>query len=157
MKSFLRLISPKRAIQDFAGEWKQPTPHRWQILGVSIAATFAIFMLFIPDDVRGPPARPEVNYISTFDENRSEAEIIATNCANQQLKDELQAKLEQRAELRKEMYKTLGRATFIDVDAMEAEIEAENAAAQGEAEVAEGPSEIELAMSVEEYCARADG
>ena len=48
------------------------------------------------------------------------------------------------------MYKALGRATFIDVDAVEAEAEAERAA-----EVETGPTDEEIALSVEEYCARA--
>ena len=151
MKAFLRSISPRRALRDFTGQWQQPTPHRWQILGVAMAATFAIFMVFIPEDQRVAPARPEVIYISTFDETRSEAEIIASNCANQRLKDELQARLEQREELRKDLYRTLGRATFVDVDAMEREIAAEEAAAA----TADEPSAEELALSVEEYCARA--
>ncbi|QZH75873.1 MAG: hypothetical protein JY451_04610 [Erythrobacter sp.] len=151
MKRFLRLISPRRAVQDFAGQWQQPTPHRWQILGVAIAATFALFMLFIPEPQRQVPEQPDLIFITTLDETRTEGEIIADNCANEVLKDELQALLDERAERRREMYRTLGRATFVDVDAMEAEAEAERAAA-GEPE---GPSEEELALSVEEYCARA--
>jgi len=155
MKSYFRRISPKHAIKDFAGEWQQPTPHRWPILGVAMAATFAIFMVFLPKDQRGPIAPPEVIYISTFDEARTEAEIIASNCANQQLKDELQARLQQRAELRREMYEALGRATFVDVDAMQAEIDAEREAEN--AGIDQGPTREEIALSVEEYCSRAAG
>ena len=154
MKGFFRRISPRRAVTDFHDQWKQPTPHRWQILGVAMAATFAIFMLFIPESERGPPARPDVMYISTFEENRSETEIIASNCANQQLKNELQARIEANAERRREMYEALGRATFIDVDEMKAEIEAERASEEPEDT---GPSPEELALSVEEYCANAAG
>ena len=91
-------------------------------------------------------------YISTLDDSRTEAQIIAANCANQELKDEIEARLAQREELRRDMYRTLGRATFVDVDAMEAEAERERAA---EAAANPAPSEEELARSVEEYCARA--
>ena len=150
MKGFFRRISPRRAVSDFHDEWKKPTPHRWQILGVAIAATFCIFMLFIPESTRGPPARPDVMYISTLDENRSEEEIIASNCANQELKDELQARIDASEERKRELYKALGRATFIDVDAIEEEIAAEEAV-----EETEGPTPEEVALSVEEYCARA--
>lgn len=156
MKGFFRRVSPKRAVNDFAEHWRQPTPHRWPILGVAVAATFALFMLFVPEDRRIEPRPPEVIYISTWEEGRTEQEIIASNCANHRLKEELKAKLEQRAELRKDLYRTLGRATFIDVDAMEAEIEAERGA-QEPASAAQEPSEAELALSVEEYCARARG
>lgn len=152
MKGFLRRVSPRRAVSDFADQWQQPTPHRWQLLGVAMAATFAIFMLFVPKSERVAPAPPEVTYISTFDEGRSETEIIASNCANQQLQDELQALRDATEERRREVYKALGRATFIDVDEMEREIEAERAA---EAANDTGPSEEEVARSIEEYCARA--
>ncbi|RIV85863.1 hypothetical protein [Aurantiacibacter zhengii] len=154
MKGFFRRVSPRRAVVDFRDQWKQPTPHRWQILGVAMAATFAVFMLFIPESQRAPPARPDVMYISTFEEGRTEGEIIATNCANQQLKDELQARIDANEARRREMYETLGRATFIDVDEMKAEIEAER---QAKAREDTGPTPEELALSVEEYCAAAAG
>lgn len=154
MKEFFRRVSPRRAVSDFHDQWKQPTPHRWQLLGVAMAATFCVFMLFVPEGSRVLPAPPEVIFISTFDESRTEAEIIASNCANQRLKDELQARLDETAEQRREMYKALGRATFVDVDEMEREIEAERAA---EAATQIGPTEEEVALSVEEYCARAAG
>lgn len=154
MKGFFRRISPRRAVTDFRDQWQQPTPHRWQILGVAMAATFCIFMLFIPEGQRGPPERPEIYYISTLDENRSEAEIIASNCENQRLKDELQARLDAGAERRREMYEALGRATFLDVDEMQAEIEAERAAEEA---AAPAITDAEIAISVEEYCSRAAG
>ncbi len=153
MKRFLRLISPRRAVQDFTEQWRQPTPHRWQILGVACATTFCLFMLFVPESTRIEPRRPELIYITTFDENRSEAEIIASNCANQRLQNQLRARLEERAELRREIYRQLGEATFVDVDEMEADVEAERVTTAEP----EGPSEDELALSLEEYCASAEG
>ncbi|MDE1467616.1 hypothetical protein [Aurantiacibacter sp. D1-12] len=152
MKRFLRRISPKRAVGDFAEQWKRPTPHRWQILGVACAATFALFFTLIPDGTRIIPERPELIFITTLDENRSDAEIIAENCANQELQDAIDARIAEREELRREMYRQLGRATFVDVDEMEAQAEAERAASGN---VDEGPSEEELAQSVAEYCANA--
>lgn len=157
MRSFLRQINPKRAVEDFADQWGQPTPHRWQILGVAIAATFAIFTLFIPDSQRIEPTRPNVTYIATFDEGRSEGQIIAANCANQRLKDEIARRIAANEEARKEMYKTLGRATFIDVDEMESEISAREAQEEAATPASDEPTPEELAMSVEEYCSRAAG
>lgn len=152
MKRFLRRISPKRAVGDFTEQWKRPTPHRWQILGVACAATFALFFTLIPDAERITPARPELVYITTLDENRSDAEIIADNCANQELQDAIEARIAEREELRRELYRALGRATFVDVDEMVEEAEAERAAS---AEANDGPTEEELALTVAEYCARA--
>ena len=159
MKQFLRLISPRRAIADFATVWHQPTEHRWGVLGIAAALTFALFMLFIPESQRIAPAPPEVIYISTFEESRTEREIIASNCRNQELKDQLEARLAERAELRRDLYKALGRATFLDVDEMEAEAERaraeeQAAAATGQAATATNPA---AAITVEEYCAQALG
>ena len=154
MKGFFRRISPRRAVSDFADHWQQPTPHRWQILGVAMAATFAIFVLFVPDGQRIAPAPPDVMFISTFDESRSDAQIIASNCANQRYQDDLAEMLAASEERKREIYRALGRATFIDVEEMEAEIEAERAAAEAAGE--DAPSAEQVAARIQEYCARAE-
>ena len=134
MRKYLHMINPKRAVGDFAQQWQQPTPHRWQILGVACAATFALIMLFLPESQRAAPARPEITYITTWDETRSREEIIASNIANQERKERIEALLQERAELRKELYRELGRATGLDVDQMEADIRAEEEADRAAAE-----------------------
>jgi len=126
--SFWNRISPKRAIDDFSGQWHQPTPHRWLILCVAIAATFAVFMVFVPESQRAAPARPQVTYITTWAADRSRDEIVASNLANQARKEALAARRAQIEERRKELYRQLGRATFVDVDAMEADIERDRTA-----------------------------
>lgn len=131
--SFWRRISPKQAVGDFADQWRQPNPHRWKVLGVSIAATFAILMVFIPEDQRVPPRPPEVTYITTWAADRTREEIIASNLANQARKERLAAERAAREERRKQLYRELGRATFVDVEAMEAEIAREQAAEAGAA------------------------
>lgn len=128
MKAFLRQISPVGAVKDFSSEFSRPTPYRWHILGVSVAATFFVFMMFIPEDQLIEPRRPEVTYITSYAPGRSDEEIMATNIANQERKEALAAEQAEREELRKDMYRALGRATGLDVDAMEAEIERERAA-----------------------------
>ena len=139
MKGFFRRISPKRAALDFAEQWQQPTQHRWQILGVAMAATFAIFVLFIPESQRVKPARPEITYITTWEEGRTDAEIAASNLENQKRKDAAAARAEEIEEKKKDMYRALGRATFIDVDKMEADIEAERAAKEDAADSPPSP------------------
>lgn len=93
-----------------------------------MAATFAILMVFLPENQRVPPARPEVTYITTWAPDRTQEEIIASNIANQARKERLAAERAAREERKKELYRQLGRATFIDVEAMEAEIARERAA-----------------------------
>jgi hypothetical protein len=131
--SFWRRISPRRAVADFANEWRQPSPYRWQAMGVSIAATFAIMMVFLPANQRVAPRPPEITWITTYAPNRTDAEIAASNLANQRRKEELAAELAAREERRKELYRALGRATGVDVDAMEAQIAREQAGGEAAA------------------------
>jgi len=120
-KNFWRDVSPRGALSDLAGEWRQPTPHRWQILGVSIAATFALMMLFLPKEQRAPPEKPVVTWITTFDPNRTDQQIIESNIENQKRQDAIRALKEAQEERRREAYRALGRATGLDVDALEKE------------------------------------
>ena len=104
---------------DLIHEWRAPNPHRWQVLGVSVAATFAMMVVFLPDSQRVPPPKPEVTWITTFAADRSDAEIVASNEANQRIQDERAAAAAAREERRKEAFRALGRATFLDVDKLE--------------------------------------
>jgi hypothetical protein len=131
--SFWRRISPRGAFADLVHEWKQPTPHRWQILGVSVAATFALLTLFIPESQRRLPEKPEVTWISTFASDRTEAEIIRSNLANQQKQDAFRAAQAKAEARRKEIYRTIGRASGFDVDELERQYSDAPAAAQSAA------------------------
>lgn len=134
--SYWRKVSPTGAIGDLIELWRQPTPYRWQILGVAVAMTFTMMVVFIPESQRVEPKRPNVTYITTFDPNRTDAEIVASNIENQKRQDKRRAELEALAERKKEAYKALGRATGIDVDAMEADIAREKAAEKAAADAA---------------------
>jgi len=104
---------------DFIHEWRTPNPYRWQALGISVAATFAMMVVFIPDSQRVPPPKPEVTWITTFAPDRTDAEIIESNKANQLVQDKRRAELAAREEQRKEAFRALGRATFLDVEKLE--------------------------------------
>ena len=130
--SFWRNISLRGGIADFIQEWRRPQPYRWHALGLAVALTFTIMMLFIPKSQRAEPERPTITYISTFDETRTDAEILRSNLANQARKEEAQALQEKRIERRKELYRQLGRATGLDVDEMERQIAIEEAAEAAE-------------------------
>lgn len=119
--SYWRNVSPRGALSDLVDYWRQPTPYRWQILALSVAITFTMMMLFIPESQRAPPAEPEVTWISTFAPDRTDEEIAASNLENQKRQDILRAEQERREEARRERARALGRATFIDVDALEAQ------------------------------------
>jgi hypothetical protein len=115
--SFWRRISPRRAVADFAHEWQRPNPYRWRVLTLAVAATFAMMVVFIPDSERIEPRPPEVTWITTFAEGRSDEDIVASNIANQQRQDEIRAAAEERAERRRDAFRALGRATGVDADA----------------------------------------
>lgn len=134
--SYWRKISPRGAVMDLLEYWRQPTPYRWQILTLSVAITFTMMMVLIPESVRKPPEKPEVTFISTFAPGRTDAEIMASNIENQKLQDQLTAEREKREEERRERARALGRATFIDVDALEAQMRRRLAAQEAAQEAA---------------------
>jgi hypothetical protein len=157
MKEFFKSVSPRRAVRDFAEFWRSHSEHRWPALGVSIALTGSMIYLFAPETVRAPPEPPEVIFISTWEDGRSELQIMASNCRNQELKEELEARLAERAEFRREIYMALGRATFIDVEAMERQAEEDRQRAIASGEIAAPPPPPENdpvgSMTVEAFCA----
>lgn len=122
-------ISPAGAVSDLATLWRENS-NRWRVLAVSVVLTGGLLYGFLPENQRITPRPPEVTWITTFAEGRSDAEIIASNEENQQRQDELDALDAERAELRKSMYRELGRATGLDVDAMEAKIKRDEEAAE---------------------------
>ena len=104
--SYWRRISPRGAIADFIAEWRQPRPYRWHVLGLAVALTFTMMVLLIPESQPIPPARPDVTYITTWQEGRTDEEIAASNAANQVAR-------------RREAFRALGQASGFDVDELE--------------------------------------
>lgn len=133
----MRLISrfnPAGGIADFWNEFKRPNPYRWPILAASGLMTFGLMYAFTQERVIIPPERPQVDYITTFSEGRTDDEILASNVENQERQDAIAADRQRREELRRSLYRDLGRATGIDVDGMERELAEEEAREAAEAE-----------------------
>ncbi len=121
-------FNPTTGALDFWNEFKKPNPYRWPILGVSVIP-FALILAWAGSEaVYIPPERPSVTYISTYSPDRSDAEIIESNEENQRRKDAEAAQVEELAERKRELYKALGAASGMDVEAMEAQAEADRAA-----------------------------
>jgi hypothetical protein len=76
-----------------------------------------------------------VTYITTFEEGRGDAEIAESNRVNQIEQNRLRAEQRQREEEAKEAYRALGRASGMDVEAIERDLARERAQEQ-EADVA---------------------
>jgi hypothetical protein len=100
---------------------------RFGILLLAAIIPGAIFWQFGKERWRIPPAPPKVEYISTFEDGRTDAEIAESNRANQAVQDRLLAEQRQREEEAREAYRALGRASGMDVDAMERQIAEERA------------------------------
>ncbi|MEM9501506.1 MAG: hypothetical protein AAF941_06630 [Pseudomonadota bacterium] len=123
-------FNPKPGILDFWNEFRKPNPYRWPILAVSMAPFAVIFWWLSGETVYKAPERPSVTYITTYDPNRTDEEIIATNEANQEVKDLRETRDAELAERKRELYKALGAAAGMDVDSIEARADAERAAAE---------------------------
>jgi hypothetical protein len=130
---FSRMLSnsrfnPKVGVLDFWHEFRKPNPYRWPILAASCLPLVLIFAWLSTETHYKEPARPTVTYITTFDPERTDEEIMASNVANQEVKELREARAEAIAERKRELYKALGRATGMDVDEIERRAEAERAA-----------------------------
>lgn len=100
----------------------------WNAVAIAVLLTGGLIYQFTQENVRVPPAPPQVSYITTFEDGRTDGEIAASNRANQIVQERLRAEQAAREEEAKEAYRALGRATGLDVDAMERRIREEQAA-----------------------------
>lgn len=125
--------NPAVGAKDFISEFSRPNPYRWPILAVSAGLTFLLMYLFTQERVYVPPAPPEIDYITSFEPGRTDEEIAASNARNQEAQDAIRTLQQERDELRKDLYRQLGRASGLDVDAMEAELAAQQAEEQAQA------------------------
>lgn len=141
--SYLTKFNPAGGAADFWNEFRRPNPYRWPVLIVSSLITFSIFSMIMWEEFRMPPERPTITYITTFADGRTDAEIAASNLANQRLKEEREAAEQARLERQRDAYRAIGRATGMDVDAIDERIARERAAEEAAAKAArrEVPSE----------------
>lgn len=132
MSSFTR-FNPKTGVVDFWHEFRKPNPFRVPMLLASTIPLLVIFYWLSGETHYSNPERPVITYISTLDADRSDEEIIASNEANQEVKDLRQAAIDDLAERKREIYKDLGRGLGMDVDKIAAEADARKAAEEAAA------------------------
>jgi len=121
-------FNPVPGLADFWNEIRRPQPYRWPILALSVMPVAGILYWAMGTTVYKDPERPRVTYITTFDPDRTEAEIVASNRANQEVKTLREAEEARIAERKRELYKALGAAAGMDVEEIERKAEAERAA-----------------------------
>lgn len=126
--TFWRNVHPTGALADFRAVFEQAGRHRWRFAALAAATTWAVFSLITREETRIPPRPPEITYITSWRAGRSDAEIMAGNIANQKRKDRLAAEQAKRDEEVRGIYKAIGRVSGMDVDAIERQAKADQAA-----------------------------
>jgi hypothetical protein len=127
-RTFLRALNPLAAARDLRTQLAEPRPHRWPLMGVAAAATFAVFSVMFQEGAQGLPRPPNITYIESWELGRSDAEIIAGNVAATEARKAREAQAAASAERVRQMYKALGRASGMDVDAIERKARSDAAA-----------------------------
>lgn len=125
--SRLQRYNPGPGLADLWEYFLRPQPYRWPILAASTIPIIVTLLWANSEAVLVPPERPKVTYISTLESGRTDEEIMASNLANQERQDERRAELEAIEERKREMYRALGAASGMDVDAMEQQAAEERA------------------------------
>lgn len=128
--SIWRNVDPVGAIADFRTVWDQAGKNRWRIAALAAAATIGTFSLMYQEEHRILPKPPKVIYITSWRADRSDAEIIASNKANEAYQRQVRAEQAKRDEEVRQIYVKIGRMSGMDVDAIEAKAKAEKAAAE---------------------------
>ena len=127
-RRILRRLKPLAAMGDLGKELARPHPHRFKIMAVAAMVTLGLFSVMWQEGGAGIPLPPQITYVESFDPNRSEAEIVAGNEAATRAARAAEAEEAASAERVRQMYKTLGRVSGMDVDKIEAEARAEREA-----------------------------
>lgn len=109
-------FNPVPGVADFWNEFRKPNPLRVPILIASMMPFGLILWWLMGETLYKDPERPTITYITTFDPTRSDAEIIASNEANQEVKELREAALEDLEERKRDLYKALGAAAGMDVE-----------------------------------------
>ena len=136
--SFMRKINPTGAISDFRNVFRDAGPSRWRNMILAALCTFGTFgVMAITQNWTGERRLPEITYINSWPEDRTEAETKAFIAANQKQK-EARAKdeAEATAEAQK-LWMAVGRASGMDVDTIKQQADADAAAAKAKVDAAD--------------------
>lgn len=145
-------FNPAPGFADLWNELRRPRPYRWLFLAVSVLPAVVIGAWALDQEFYAPPERPRITYITTLADGRSDAEIQAENRANQDIKNLRAAEEAKVAAEKRKMYKALGAAAGMDVDAMERKADAERAA-----EEAAAKKRLEAALKANNPAAESTG
>lgn len=137
---FMRDVSLRGSVSDLKVVIEQAGPHKWSFAILAAICTAGLFSLLVHYEERGLPRPPVITYITSWPADRTEAEIIASNIENQKRKERLAAEQAKREAEVREIYKTIGRMSGMDVEAIEKKAEAERAAERAAAQQSASPA-----------------
>jgi hypothetical protein len=142
--SLWRDASPTGAVKDFVQVWNE-NPFRWRTLAAATAMTAGLMYIAVPKTERAPMPEPQIIPITTFASGRTLDQIQASNIEHQKQEDVIRAQDEKRAQLNRQAWEAIGRATFIDVDSIKKKAAADEAAKKkaDEAIVAQNQARLE--------------
>ena len=103
-------FNPTSGVADFWSHIRRPQPYRWTFVTLSILPVALALYWGMGSTVYGEPERPKVTYITTLETARTDAEIVAENRANQEVKDLRAAAQDRIAARKREIYKRSGRS-----------------------------------------------
>ena len=129
-----RDVNPTGMMADFREVWRQAGHNRWRFAAVAGACTFGVFYVMVQQEASAPHPPPKVTYITVLPEHRSDAEIMASNIENQKRKEAFAREQAKRDEDVRNLYKSLGRWSGMDVEKIAREADAQ-AAAEKKAEL----------------------
>ncbi len=121
-------MNPTGAIGDFITVYRQAGSNRWWIGLIAAGLTVGTFSIMAGESWKKPRALPQITYITSWPEDRTEEETRAFIIENQKRKDELEAAQKAADEEARKLWKTLGRASGMDVDKIDAQASKERAA-----------------------------
>ena len=75
MRILPRPVSPRSALADLKLMFSVDRPHRWGLLGLSMAMTFVLLWAFYLDS-RSPPKPREIFYVESWMNDRRDSDII---------------------------------------------------------------------------------
>ncbi|MGB3710294.1 MAG: hypothetical protein WA985_01240 [Erythrobacter sp.] len=121
-------FNPAPGIKDFWTEFRKPNPYRWPLLVLSAMPFMGLLYVMSGETYYREPERPRITYITTFDPTRTDADIMASNRAHQEVKDLREADEAERAQRKRDLYKALGAAAGMDVEEIERQADEARAA-----------------------------
>jgi hypothetical protein len=117
--SYWQHVNPVAAISDFKEVVRQAGDNKWRIGLAAAATTLFLFWSLTHESWRVPQEKPKIIYINSWYKDRAEGQTREFIEKNQKLKDALKADQDKRDEAVKQIYRTIGKASGMDTDAIE--------------------------------------